>query len=341
MRDILTSMIQAHEIQGVLALENSFNRVGLDHVLLVRIASAAVSARLMGANQEEREAVISHAFVDGSSLRTYRHAPNAMSRKSWAAGDASSRGLNLARMVLKGEGTIASALSAKTWGFQDVLFGSKPVVLNQPLKSYVMEQVLFKISYPAEFHAQTAVEAAITLHPKIMAKLNAIDTIRITTHESAIRIISKSGQLHNPADRDHCLQYMVACGLLFGDLRAEHYENDFAASHPLIDGLREKMQVSENPEYTKDYLDPDKRSIANQLQVFFKDGTSTEPVAVEYPIGHKRRRKEGIPVLLNKFERAVANHYGSKQTKKILAAVEDPAQLAAMPADEFMDLFVI
>ncbi|MDI9348011.1 MAG: bifunctional 2-methylcitrate dehydratase/aconitate hydratase [Methylacidiphilales bacterium] len=340
-KDILTAMIQAHEIQGVLAIKNSFNRVGLDHVLLVRIASAAVSAKLMGASQSEVEAVVAHAFIDGSALRTYRHTPNTMSRKSWAAGDASSRGLNLARIILKGEGSVQSALTAKTWGFQDVLFKGNPIVLDQQLASYVMEHVLFKISFPAEFHAQTAVEAAITLHAEVMSKLNEIDIIRIDTHESAIRIISKSGELNNPADRDHCLQYMVACGLLFGNLTAEHYENHFAAAHPLIDVLRSKMQVSENSQYTKDYLDPTKRSIANALQIFYKDGSSSKNIAVEYPIGHKLRRKEGIPVLLAKFKKAIESHYGAKQSKRILLACEDTKSLSTMPVDQFMDLFIL
>lgn len=339
-KDVLSAMIMAHEIQGGLALKNSFNRVGLDHVLLVRIASAAVSAGMLGADLEQLQAVVSHAFVDGCSLRTYRHAPNTMSRKSWAAGDASARGLYLAHMIMRGEGCINSALSAKTWGYQDVLFDSKPIQLSQELNSYVMENILFKISFPAEFHAQTAVEAAITLHPEVMSKLNEVDVIRIDTHESAIRIISKSGELNNPADRDHCLQYMAACGLLFGDLKAQFYESSFADSHPSIDEIRTKMQISENRQYTKDYLDPDKRSIANAIQIFFKDGSKTEKIEVEYPIGHKRRRKEGIPALLKKFENAVANHYGSKKSQQILRVCENPKDFSNMSVDDFINLLV-
>ena len=339
-KDILTSMIMAHEIQGVLALKNSFNRVGLDHVMLVRIASAAVSARLLGATEEQLQAVISHAFIDGSSLRTYRHAPNTMSRKSWAAGDASARGLNLAYLILKGEVCINSALSAKTWGFEQVLFKNNPIVLEQKLSSYVMENILFKISFPAEFHAQTAVEAAIKLNPEVVSRLNEIEVIRINTHESAIRIISKSGQLNNPADRDHCLQYMVACGLLYGDLKAEYYENSFANAHPSIDELRGKMQISEDKAFSKDYLDPTKRSIANTIQIFYKDGSSSEKVTVEYPIGHKNRRKEGIPVLMKKFEGAVTGHYGNQQASMIIDRCNDSDNILQLPVDKFIDLLI-
>ena len=285
--DVLTGMIKAHEIQGVLALENSFNRVGLDHVLLVRVASAAVSAVLFGGSHEQVVTALSHAWLDGSSLRTYRHAPNTGSRKSWAAGDATSRAVRLALIAMTGEMGYPSALSAKTWGFQDVSFRGQPVVLARPLGSYVMEHVLFKISFPAEFHAQTAVEAAIQLHPRAQGRLGEIARIELTTHESAIRIIDKSGPLHNPADRDHCLQYMAAIGLIFGDLTAAHYEDGVAAD-PRIDALRAKMVVAEDKSYSRDYLDPDKRSIANAVQVFFTDGSATPKIAVEYPIGHRR-----------------------------------------------------
>jgi len=339
MRDVLTAMIKAHEIQGVLALDNSFNRVGLDHVLLVRIASTAVTTAMLGGNREQVINAISHAWIDGSALRTYRHAPNTGSRKSWAAGDATSRAVRLALIAMTGEMGYPSALTAKTWGFQDVSFKGNSVTLARPLGSYVMEQILFKISFPAEFHAQTAVECAVTLHPQVHDRLDEIERVALTTHESAIRIIDKSGPLHNPADRDHCLQYMTAIGLIFGKLTADHYEDEVAAN-PRIDALRSKMTVSEDASYSKDYLDPEKRSIANAVQVFFQDGTATEKVAVEYPIGHRRRRLEGIPILQQKAEAAFAAHFGPERAAGLMGLLADQAALEAMPVPEFVDGFM-
>ncbi|MBF2754896.1 MAG: bifunctional 2-methylcitrate dehydratase/aconitate hydratase [Gammaproteobacteria bacterium AqS3] len=340
MREVLTWMIKAHEIQGVLALDNSFNRVGVDHVVLVKVASTAVTAAMLGCTREQVVSAISHAWVDGQSLRTYRHAPNTGSRKSWAAGDATSRAVRLSLIARTGEMSIPGALSAPTWGVDDVLMrGSKPVTLSRELDSYVMENVLFKISYPAEFHAQTAVEAAVTLHPQIADRLDQIERVEITTHESAIRIISKVGPLANPADRDHCLQYMTAIGLLRGGLRAEDYEDD-AAADPAIDALREKMQVVEDQRYTREYLEADKRSIANALQVFFSDGSSTEQVAVEYPIGHRRRREEGIPLLIEKFKANLSTRYDAEQSERIFNLCLDGDALDATPVDEFMDLLI-
>lgn len=339
MKDVLTAMIKAHEIQGCLALENSFNRVGLDHVVLVKVATTAVVTSLLGGDRDAVLRALSQAWVDGQSLRTYRHAPNAGSRKSWAAGDATSRAVRLALITLKGEMGYPSVLTAPTWGFYDVSFKGKSFQFQRAYASYVMENVLFKISFPAEFHSQTAVECAVTLHPHIIDRLDDIDRITIDTHESAIRIISKEGPLHNPADRDHCIQYMVAIGLLFGDLKAEHYESETAAD-PRIDALRDKMHVSENKAFTKDYLDPGKRSIANTLQVFFKDGSSTEAVTVEYPIGHKRRREEGIPVLENKFVRNLNTQFTEEQTKAIFDLCDNAKKLGETPVNEFMDLWV-
>lgn len=353
MREVLDAMVMAHEIQGVLALENSFNRVGLDHVLLVKVASAAVCARLMGANREQLLSALSHAFVDGQALRTYRHAPNAGSRKSWAAGDASSRGVRLADIALRGEMGVPGALTARQWGFYDVSFSHtnkdlalKPEPLRelrlpQPLGSYVMESVLFKISFPAEFHAQTACEAAVTLHPQVRNRLHEIDRIVITTHESAIRIISKEGPLANAADRDHCLQYMTAVPLIFGDLVAEHYEDAFHAAHPSIDRLREKMVIVEEPRFTREYLEPDKRSIANGVQVFFRDGSHTPQVVVEYPIGHRRRREEGMPLLEAKFRENLATRFARQRCEAILDVCKDQQALEVMPVHRFVDLFVI
>jgi 2-methylcitrate dehydratase len=334
-RDVLTGMIKAHEIQGVLALENSFNRVGLDHVLLVRVASTAVVTALLGGTREQIINAVSNAWIDGGALRTYRHAPNTGSRKSWAAGDATSRAVRLALIALKGEMGYPSALSAKTWGFQDVLFKGKPVVLPQPLASYVMENVLFKISYPAEFHAQTAVEAAMTLHPQIAAKLDQIERVMIETQEPGVRIIDKTGPLANPADRDHCIQYMVAIPLLFGRLEASDYE-DAVATDPRVDALRAKMQVKENAGFTKDYYDPQKRYIGNAVQVFFKDGSASERVAVDFPIGHRKRRAEGMPVLVKKFESSVAAHFQPRQTESIKAMFVDRKALMAMPVSDFV-----
>jgi 2-methylcitrate dehydratase len=334
-RDVLTGMIKAHEIQGVLALENSFNRVGLDHVLLVRVASTAVVTAMLGGTREQIINAVSNAWIDGGALRTYRHAPNTGSRKSWAAGDATSRAVRLALIALKGEMGYPSALSAKTWGFQDVLFKGKPVVLPQPLASYVMENVLFKISYPAEFHAQTAVEAAMTLHPQIAAKLDQIERVMIETQEPGVRIIDKTGPLANPADRDHCIQYMVAIPLLFGRLEASDYE-DAVATDPRVDALRARMQVKENAEFTKDYYDPQKRYIGNAVQVFFKDGSASARVAVDFPIGHRKRRAEGMPVLVKKFESSVAAHFQPKQTESIKAMFVDRKALMAMPVSDFV-----
>ena len=339
MRDVLVAMIKAHEIQGVLALENSFNRVGLDHVLLVRIASTAVAAALLGGTREQIVNALSHAWVDGSALRTYRHAPNTGSRKSWAAGDATSRAVRLALIALTGEMGCPSALTAKTWGFQDVSFRGQPVKLARPLGCYVMEHVLFKISFPAEFHAQTAVECALQLHPLVKDKLADIARVELTTHESAIRIIDKTGPLHNPADRDHCLQYMAAIGLIFGELTAAHYEDKVAAD-PRIDALRAKMVVTEDKQFSRDYLDPEKRSIANAVQVFFRDGTSTPRIEVHYPIGHRRRRKEGIPLLRQKAEAAFAAHYGPTRYEKLNSIFADRAELEAMVVHMFSGTFV-
>jgi 2-methylcitrate dehydratase len=337
-RDVLTAMIQAHEIQGVLALENSFNRAGLDHVLLVRVASTAVATRLAGGNRDQILNAVSNAWIDGGALRTYRHAPNTGSRKSWAAGDATSRAVQHAFRSLRGEMGYPSVLSAKTWGFCDVLFRGKPISIPRPFGSYVMDHVLFKISFPAEFHAQTAVEAAIQLHPLIRDRFDQIKQIVITTQESAVRIIDKKGPLHNPADRDHCIQYMTAIGLLFGSLTADHYE-DKIARDPRIDAMREKMVVQEAPRYTREYLDPDKRSIANAVQIFFADGSSSEKIEVEYPVGHRRRRQEGIPLLVQKFSANLQTRYSKALSEKILSACQDRVALEKMPVPQFMELF--
>lgn len=339
-RDALHAMIKAHEIQGVLALENSFNRAGLDHVLLVRVATTAVATAILGGTRDQVISAITNAWTDGGSLRVYRQAPNAGPRKSWAAGDATSRGVRLALMAMQGEIGYPSALSAKGWGFYDVLFGGKPFTVGRAFGSYVMENVLFKISFPAEFHGQTAVECAIKLHEAVKNRLDQIDRVAITTQESALRIISKSGPLHNPADRDHCLQYMTAIGLIFGELTADHYE-DAVAKDPRIDALRAKMQVVEDPQYSRDYLDPDKRSIANAVQVVFKDGSATEKTAVDYPIGHRRRRAEGMPLLVKKFETNLASRLPSGQCERITALCSDSERLQSTPVDKFLDLFVV
>jgi 2-methylcitrate dehydratase len=340
MRDVLTGMIKAHEIQGVIALENSFNRVGLDHVVLVKVASTAVVTHMLGGTRAEIVDAVSNAWIDGQSLRAYRHAPNTGSRKSWAAGDATSRAVRLALMTLKGEMGYPSALTAKTWGFYDVLFKGRPFRFKRPFGSYVMENVLFKISYPAEFHAQTAVEAAILLHPQVKDRLDAVKKIVITTHESAIRIIDKKGPLNNPADRDHCIQYMAAVGLIKGSLTAADYE-DAAAADPRIDRLRSKMTCVEHKPWTRDYLDPAKRSIANAVQVFFNDGTKTDRIAVEYPLGHRRRRQEGIPQLEAKFRVNLARRFAPKRQQAILALCSDAQRLEATPVNEFTDLFSV
>src|SRR6187455_2115484 len=317
MRDVLTGMIKAHEIQGVIALENSFNRVGLDHVVLVKVASTAVVASMLGLTRNDVINAVSNAWIDGQSLRTYRHAPNTGSRKSWAAGDATSRAVRLALMALKGEMGYPSALTAKTWGFYDVLFKGKPFKFTRKYGSYVMENILFKISLPAEFHGQTAAECAMELHPRVRDRIDDIRRITIRTHESAIRIIDKKGPLANPADRDHCIQYMVAVPLIFGRLTASDYEDDIAKD-PRIDLLRKKIEVKENTVFTRDYHDPKKRSIANALTVEFKDGTKLKEVVCEYPIGHKRRRAEGMPILVEKFKTNLARRFPQKQQKAIL-----------------------
>ncbi len=340
MRDVLTGMIKAHEIQGVIALENSFNRVGLDHVVLVKVASTAVVTHMLGGTRDEVINAVSNAWIDGQSLRTYRHAPNTGSRKSWAAGDATSRAVRLALMALKGEMGYPSGLTAKTWGFYDVLFKGKPFKFTRSYGSYVMENVLFKISYPAEFHAQTAVECALKLYPEVKDRIDEIKKVVITTHESAIRIIDKKGPLHNPADRDHCIQYMTAIGLLKGNLTAPDYEDEVARD-PRVDALRAKMTCVENKQYTRDYLDPNKRSIANAVQIFFQDGSKTGNVAVEYPVGHRRRRKEGVPLLEAKFRTNLARRFAEKQRRAMLDLCGDQARLEATPVNQFVDLFAI
>ena len=337
MRTVLESMIMAHEIQGVLALENSFNRVGLDHVLLVKVASTAVATKLLGGSIDQIKDAVSQAWLDGQSLRTYRHAPNAGSRKSWAAGDATSRGVRLAMITMSGEMGYPGALSAPIWGFEDVLFKGDSLSLPQPFETYVMENILFKISFPAEFHAQTAVEAAVSLHSEIKDRINEIESIEITTHESAIRIISKVGELNNPADRDHCLQYMVAIGLLKGNLVAEDYEDD-VAKDPRVDELREKMIINEDKRYSKEYLEADKRSIANRIKVHFKDGTATNEVEVEYPIGHKRRRKEGIPILEKKFKDNLSITYDESKSNEIFELCMNQRKLEETSVADFQQL---
>ncbi|MCC6209507.1 MAG: bifunctional 2-methylcitrate dehydratase/aconitate hydratase, partial [Burkholderiales bacterium] len=339
-KDVLTAMIKAHEIQGVLALENSFNRVGLDHVVLVKVASTAVVAGLLNLSMEETINAVSQAWVDGQSLRTYRHAPNTGSRKSWAAGDATARAVRLALISQTGEMGYPSVLTAKGWGFYDVLFKGKSFRFQRPFGSYVMENVLFKISFPAEFHSQTAVEAAMQLHPQVKNRISEIKRIRIRTHEAAIRIIDKKGPLNNPADRDHCIQYMVAVPLIYGRLTAADYEDD-VASDPRIDSLRNKIVCVEDKRFTRDYHAPDKRSIANALTIEFKDGSKLDEVVCEYPIGHKRRRKEGMPVLVEKFRTNLARRFPAKQSAMILDLFLDEKRLQNTPVREFVDLMVI
>ena len=339
MEDVLICMIKAHEIQGILALENSFNRVGLDHVILVKVASTAVIASMFGLNKDQTIDALSQAWVDGQSLRTYRHAPNAGPRKSWAAGDATSRALQLVLITLKGQMGYPSVLTAPTWGFYDVQFKGKAFSLPRDFDCYVMENILFKISFPAEFHAQTAVEAAVTLHAEIKDRLDDIEKIVITTHESAIRIISKEGRLNNPADRDHCIQYMTAIGLLKGDLVAEDYEDD-VASDPRVDALRDKMVIEEDERYSAEYLEADKRSIANAIIIHFKDGTSTQRVEVEYPIGHRRRREQGIPLLVEKFERNLRTQFSKDRSKEILELCANQKVLESTSVTDFMELMI-
>jgi len=340
MREVLAAMVKAHEIQGVIALENAFNRVGLDHVLLVRVATTAVATALLGGDREDVINAVSNAWIDGGALRTYRHAPNTGSRKSWAAGDATSRGVRLALMTLRGEMGYPSALSAPSWGFEDVVLRGERLKRSQDYGSYVMENVLFKIAYPAEFHAQTAVEAAVTLHPEVRDRLDDIERIVIETQESGKRIIDKTGPLHNPADRDHCIQYMVAVPLIKGTLSADDYEDDVAAD-PRIDALRERMEVTENEGFSRDYLDPDKRSIGNAVQVFCRDGSSTERVAVEYPIGHRRRREEGIPLLEEKFRRNIATVLPPRTRARLETLCAEQRRLEETPVDALMALLAM
>ncbi len=340
MHQVLTAMIKAYEVQGVLALGNSLNAVGLDHVLLVKVASTAVVTGMLGGGEEQIANAVSNAWADGGSLRVYRHSPNAGSRKSWAGGEATSRSVWLAIMAMRGEMGYPSVLTTKTWGFSDILLKGQPLVLQRPLGSYVMENILFKISFPAEFHAQTAVDCALKLHRQVEHRLQEVQTVSITTHRSAIRIIDKTGPLHNPADRDHCLQYMVAVGLIFGALTADHYESDVAAD-PRIDALREKMVVAEEPEYSEDYMDPEKRSITNALQVRFQDGSATEKVVVEYPLGHRRRRDEGVPLLEKKFAANLSTRFPEKKVAAIMDLCRNPQRLRETPVNEFMDMFVI
>lgn len=340
MREVLAAMIKAHEIQGVIALQNAFNRVGLDHVLLVRIASAAVCARMLGCDRDQIRNAVSHAWLDGCALRTYRHAPNTGSRKSWAAGDATARGLFLAMLARRGEMGCPSAITAKEWGFQDVLFRGGELSFDRGYGTYVMENVLFKISFPAEFHAQTAVEAALTLHPEVANRLEEIERIDIETQESADRIINKTGPLDNPADRDHCLQYMVAVPLIFGRLRAEDYEDE-AAADLRIDALREKMHCVVNERFTREYLEPDKRAIGNAVQVFFKDGTHTDRVVVDYPVGHRRRREEGIPLLKEKFERNLRERVADEDADRIVEICSRQESFESASVDDMMSLLAV
>jgi 2-methylcitrate dehydratase len=338
-QDVLEAMVKAHEIQGILALKNSFNRIGFDHVILVKIATTAVIAGLLGLSREQVRNAVSNAWIDTGPLRTYRHAPNTGSRKSWAAGDATARGVQLAWFAAQGEMGYPQALSAPKWGFCDVLRKGETIQLERPFGCYVMENVLFKISFPAEFHAQTAVEAAIRLHPEIKGQQEAVEQIHIATHESAVRIIDKTGPLHNPADRDHCLQYMVACGLLFGSLTAEDYEDE-TARNPQLDALREKMVVEENPAYSKDYLDPNKRSIANALTITMKDGTEFGPIEIEYPVGHRRRREEGIPLLFEKFDSNLRTRYDDAKAHALYTQFTEGTAVRQLSVSDFMNLWV-
>jgi len=338
-RDVLTWAIKAHEIQGVYALQNSFNRVGLDHVILVRLASTAVATAMLGGGKDEVITAVSHSWIDNGVLRTYRHAPNTGPRKSWAAGDACRRAVTHAlNAVSKNVVGYPSALSAKTWGFYDVAFKGKECAFERPFGSYVMENVLFKISFPAEFHAQTAVECAMQLHPQVKDRIDDIERIAIETQEAGVRIIDKTGPLANYADRDHCIQYMVAVPLIHGRLTASDY-NDDVASDPRIDALRNRMQVTENPQFTKDYFDPDRRYIGNSVQVFFKDGSATEKVSIDYPIGHRNRRAEGIPVLMAKSDAALRATLPPAQAQQLMELSRDPQKLESMPIQQFINLY--
>jgi 2-methylcitrate dehydratase len=339
-RDLLTAAIKAHEIQGAYSLKNSFNRVGLDHVILVRLASTAVVTHMLGGGKDEIISAVSNSWVDGGALRTYRHAPNAGPRKGWAAGDACRRAVIHALNAVKGCVGYPSALTARTWGFYDVLFEGKPFEFERPFGSYVMENVLFKISHPAEFHAQTAVECAMELHSRVAGRLDQVERVVVETQEAALRIIDKTGPLANPADRDHCLQYMVAVPLIHGRLTAEDY-SDAVAADPRIDALRARMEVRENPDFTRDYFDPEKRYIGNSVEVFFKDGSSTGKVSIDYPIGHRERRGEGIPVLLEKFEKAVGGQLPARLVEQILALTQDTSRFEATPIHRLVDLFIL
>lgn len=337
-RDVLTAMIKAYEIQGVLAIENSFNQIGYDHVILVKVATCALVTKMLGGNSDQIIDAVSNAFIDVGSLRTYRHAPNTGSRKSWAAGDSTSRGVQLAMMTMQGEMGYPTALSAKRWGLYDVLFQGKPFVIDRPLGSYVMENILFKISFPAEFHAQTAAECAIQLYPKVKDKWDTIESITISTQESAIRIIDKTGPLHNPADRDHCLQYIVAVGLLYGGLTSDHYQDEIAQD-PRIDALRQKMTVVENKQYSRDYLDPEKRSIANAISIRFNDGTTIDTLEIEYPIGHRRRRQEALPLLFTKCRNNLLTCYSEGKVDEILEVFSKATTFEEMSVSRFLSLF--
>jgi 2-methylcitrate dehydratase len=337
MREVLHSAIQAYEIVGWLGLDNNFNATGLDNVLLVKIAVAAVATRMLGGGREEIVNAISNAWLDGHALATFRRAPNTGSRKSWSAADAAARGVWLALLAMRGEMGYPTALTAKSWGFYDVVFKGKPFRFSRRLASHIIENALFKISYPAALHAQTAVEAAIRLHPLVRNRLGEIERVELWTHATCIMMIDKQGPLRNFADRDHCLQYMVAIGLIFGGLVARDYE-DGVASDPRIDALRAKMAVREDRRYTREYRDPAKRSNANAVRVHFADGTSTSREEVEYPLGHRARRREGAPLLMRKFEASVDRAFAAKQRRVVLDVCTDRAQLAAMPVNEFMDL---
>ena len=339
LRRLLEAQIKAYEIQGILALENAFNRVGLDHVILVKAATAACAAWMMGGSRQQIADVLSNVWIDTGPLRTYRHAPNTGARKSWAAGDASARGVRLALMGLAGEPGYSTALSAPRWGFQDAVFGGQPLRAGRPFGSYVAENILFKISFPAEFHAQTAVEAGLALHAQVKDRLEEIRRIRIRTQESAMRIIDKQGPLHNPADRDHCLQYAVAIALIHGELRAEHYEED-AARDPRVDRLRARTSVEENRPYSVAYLDPEKRSIASSLQVFFDDGSATEEVEVEYPIGHRRRRAESLPLLFAKLRDNLSRQLSPDRVDTLIAIFKERARLETLTVPKLIELFI-
>ncbi len=340
MGDVLHAAVKAHEIQGCYALKNSFNRAGMDHVILVRLASTAVATHMLGGDREAVINAVSNAWIDNGALRTYRHAPNTGPRKSWAAGDACRRAVTHALDAVRGETGYPSALSAPTWGFQDVAFNGQPFEFERPFGSYVMENILFKISFPAEFHAQTAVECAMALHSEVAGRIEDIEKVVIETQEAGCRIIDKTGPLANYADRDHCIQYMVAVPLIFGRLVASDYTDEVAAD-PRIDALREKMEVRENKQFSVDYLDPTKRYIGNAVQVFFADGSSTEKISIDVPVGHRERREEGIPLLLAKFDAAVKAHLGADRAAQLRALCDDADKLAATPVDEFMALWQV